>query len=55
MFASSFLGSFNVAAFLKCVLILNHIRGLSRTGAASFVVFVMNHSRLFSLSIWNKN
>lgn len=55
VFASSFLGSFNVAAFLKCVLILNHIRGLSRTGEASFVVFVMNHSRLFSLSIWNKN
>lgn len=32
VFAPSFLGSFNVAAFLKCVLILNHIRGLSRQG-----------------------
>lgn len=55
VFAPSFSGSSNVAAFLKCVLIRNHIRGLSGTGQASFVVLVMNHSRLFSCSIRNKN
>lgn len=55
VFAASFFGSSNVAAFLKCDLILNHIRGLSRMGQASFVVLVMNHSRLFSRSIKNKN
>lgn len=32
VFAASFLGSFNVAAFLKWVLILNHIGWLSRMG-----------------------